>query len=306
MKKIPTLHILNGDASLPAFSAAKIPGQVLVWREVLSEGPAVATVPEQEFWKIRQTYITSAYHEPAAAYKKKVLDELSKLEAAGAFFEVVLWFDVDLMCQINLLYLLFRLHQIKPALVSVCTPEPYINLAQLQPEALLQLFDERQQLIAAQLEQAHTVWQLYAGPDPMRLQRHLQQHELHLPHLRQALLVHLSRFPECSSGLGLTEKLLLQLLNEGADSEERLMQKFWQLYPEFGFGDTQLLHMLKKLQPELVQKKNEKIELTEVGAQVLAGKAAYSTKSHWLGGARVGAKNPWCYDVMEQQLQIIS
>jgi hypothetical protein len=305
MKKLPTLHILNGDASLPAFSAAKIPGLVLVWREVLSEGPAVATVPEQEFWKMRQEYITSAYNEPAAAYKRKVLDELPKVEAAGASFEVVLWFDADLMCQINLLYLLFHLHQLKPAIVSVCTPEPYRNIGQMQPEALSHLYGERHQLKTAQLEQASKVWQVYAGPDPMQLQHYLQQHEQHLPHLKQAMLLHLSRFPECNTGLGLPEKALLRLLKEGANSEEVLMQRFWQLHPAFGFGDAQIRNMLKFLQPELVKQEKYKMELTELGEKVTNGKAVYTTKNLWLGGARIGTKNPWCYHVKEQQLQII-
>ena len=114
MKKLPTLHILNGDATLPAFTAAKLPGQVLVWREILSQGPAIAGIPEETFWLKRQAYINSTYGETAASYKQKVLDEILRLEAAGAFFEVVLWFDSDMMCQVNLFYLLHRMHQLQP------------------------------------------------------------------------------------------------------------------------------------------------------------------------------------------------
>ncbi|AKD05122.1 DUF1835 domain-containing protein [Pontibacter korlensis] len=302
MKKLPTLHILNGDASLPAFNAANLPGQVLVWREVLSEGPAFYTLSEKEFWRKRQEYITSAYSKSSEKYKEKVIDELKKLEGAGAFFEVVLWFDTDLMCQINLLYLLQYLQQIKPSIVSVCTPAPGRNIAFLKPDEFQQLLEDRQQLTEEQLQQAVKLWQLYAGPSPINLQLHLQQLLMPLPYLQQALQLHLLRFPDCTDGLSHPERMLLQIIQNGARSEAELMQQFWQQEPGYGFGDAQLKQILSHLQPDLVQAK-EPLSLSFFGERVLEGYASFTPKSRWVGGMEINGSCPYCYDNEKNSLR---
>lgn len=304
MKKLPTLHILNGDATLPAIKAAKLPGQILVWREILSEGPAIAGLPEEVFWQRRQMYMEETYGETAATYKLNVLDELQKLEAAGSFFEVVLWFDADLMCQINLLYLLHRMHQLKPATVYVCTPPMPENISLLKKETLLNLYESRQNQTIQQLKQAHDLWQLYAGTDPMAVQRYLQQHQNTVqPHFKNALTLHLSRFPDCKNGLNQPENILLQFIQEGATTKEQLMQQFWQQHPEYGFGDWQLLHILKQMQPELVHAAVP-LTITPLGEQVLFNQSSFITKEKYMGGYKIDATNMLCFNAVEQQLQI--
>ncbi|GAB3527342.1 hypothetical protein GCM10027443_03760 [Pontibacter brevis] len=278
----------------------------MVWREILSEGPALASVPEETFWQKRQTYITKTYGETAAAYKKKVLDELPKLDAAGGFFEVVLWFDTDLMCRVNLLYLLHRLYQLQPNAISVCTPLLDQTVSLLKPNKLQQLFLNRQQQTGIQLAHAHELWHLYGSPDPLQMQRYLQQHkEAVAPHLSQALALHLKRFPDCANGLGHPEKALLRLVQQGAFTKEQLFQQFWKQLHEYGFGDWQLLQLLKYLHPELVEEKNE-LKLTSLGAEVLENKAAFKPKAHWLGGVKIDTGNKLCYNTMTKQLQISS
>lgn len=301
MKKLPTLHILNGDASLPAFEAAKIPGQILVWREVLSEGPVFATLPEHEFWQKRQEFITETYGEPPANYRQKVQDEVEKLEGAGAFFEVVLWFDADLMCQVNLLYLLQHLQQRKPPVVSVCTPEAEQQVALLEPEAMQQLMESRRQLSEEELEQAKHLWQLYASPNPLELQLYLQQLPVPTPQLEQALRLHLHRFPSCTDGLSQPERLLLQLINQGATTLPELLQQFGKQAPGYGFGDLQLQQLLFRLQPDLVQAR-EPLSLSFFGERVLESYATFTPKAHWLGGVEVKGHCPYCFDSEKNML----
>ncbi|WP_460879547.1 DUF1835 domain-containing protein [Pontibacter rugosus] len=143
MKKLPTLHILNGDASAPAFESTNLAGQVLIWREILSEGPVPVTLPAPAFWQARQSYITTTFGESAPKYKEKVLDVVEKLnETSSSFFEIVLWFDADLMCQVNLLYLLQHLSQNRAGIISVCTPAPGSQIALLKPDELAQLMEK--------------------------------------------------------------------------------------------------------------------------------------------------------------------
>ncbi|MCX2740353.1 DUF1835 domain-containing protein [Pontibacter anaerobius] len=302
MKKLPTLHILNGDASVAAFAAANLPGQVLVWREVLSEGPVLHSLPEQEFWQKRQEFIMKAYHEPAEKYKEKVLNELQKLEGIGAFFEVVLWFDSDLMCQANLLYLLQRMHRKKPALLSFYTPKPGKHISELPPAELQKFFNDRQQVDEEQLQQAVQIWQLYAGPNQLNLQLHLQQMAIPFPYLEDALQLYLRRFPSCTDGLSQPERMLLQIIQNGATSIQEVMQQFWQQDPGYGFGDAQLQHILARLQPDLVQAK-EPLSLSFFGERVLEGFASFTPKQRWLGGLEVKGSCPYCFDNEKKSLR---
>lgn len=302
MKKLTTLHILNGDATLPAFKAANLPGQVLVWREILSEGPAVASLPAHEFWQQRQSFITATYPETPEGYQQKVLHELVKIEAAGTFFEVVLWFDSDLMCQINLLYLLHRLYQRRPKLISLCTPPQGQNISLMTANELQLLFNQRQQLTDLQLKQAQAIWLLYASPDPMQLQRYLTENTILLPELQQALQLHLRRFPGCTNGLSHPELALLELMQLKVIARQKLMELFWRQYPGYGFGDLQIEHILQRLQPAFVQKEDH-LTLTELGEQMLQGKKRYITETRWLGGAKLTHDGTYCYNPESQQLE---
>ncbi len=304
MKILPTLHILNGDASMPAFEAAALPGKVLVWREVLSEGPAVYTLPDDEFWKKRQQYITNNYAAPTSDYEAKVLQVVQKLQNAQSFFEVILWFDTDLMCQINLLYLLYLLDKNKVKLISICIPDEGENVGYLKPEQMRDVFENRKQLQPAQLEQATKLWQLYAGPDPMSLQAYLLQNDDRLPTLKKALYLHLKRFPDTQTSINYVQQVLLKLISNGCTDQRSLMEQFWKQEPDYGFGDLQLQHELSQLQPDLVSPA-EPFILTDMGKRVLEGKQKYSRwleDKPWLGGVQLTLDINWAYDSAKSQL----
>ncbi|MFD2515425.1 DUF1835 domain-containing protein [Pontibacter locisalis] len=295
MKQLPTIHILNGDASLPALQAAAFPGQLLVWREILSEGPALATLPEEEFWEQRQEFITSSYKETKENYRRKVLDELPKLQETGAFFEVILWFDRDLMCQVNLLYLLHRLHEIKPDIVSLCMPRDGKSISELTHEQVQQLYRDRVQQSKAQLKQASELWQLYGGPDPLNLQLYLAQREIFIPSVHKALKLLFHRFPYCQTGLSQPESIILELISDGADSTDVLIEQFQKQNPEYGFGDLQILHILHRLQPDLVQGR-EALHLSFFGERVMQGLASFTPKARWLGGTKIEPSSYHCFN----------
>jgi hypothetical protein len=303
MKKLPTLHILNGDASLPAFKVADLPGQVLVWREILASGPAVYSMPQESFWQLRKHYITDTFRVSEEDYNEKVLNELIKLENASYFFEVVLWFDKDMVCQVNLLYLLYKLFQNRPAVISVCT-SAHGSLGFKKHEELQHLFEHRSMLQEADLEQATLLWKLYAGPDPIALQLYIQENTLYSQHLQQALLLHLQRFPAQNSYLGKSQELLLRSAENGASTLTDIQKSFWQQDPGFGFGDWELKAILKELSPELIRISESEITLTESGKMVLANQTKFRKNMiYWLGGVQVEQQNPsFCFNSITNQL----
>lgn len=112
------LHILNGDAMLSAFRESGIEGDIIVWREILSEGP-VADVAEEAFFRLRSVYIHETFGESPDQYKEKVVSSFNSIKNCTAYNHVCLWFEQDLVCQINLLFLLHSLSGIHPSGIFV-------------------------------------------------------------------------------------------------------------------------------------------------------------------------------------------
>lgn len=305
MKKLPTLHIVNGDASVPAIKVADLPGQMLVWREILACGPAVYSMPKEAFWQLRQRYITETFQVTPEDYKEKLLNELPKLENANHFFEVVLWFDSDLVCQINLLYLLHQLGKNRPAVVSVCS-SPDRAIGYKTHEEIQRLFEHRQMLEPYQIKEASKLWQLYACPDPEALQTHLNENEPYSEQLRKVLTLHLQQFPDQQTYLGKHQHLLLETIKNGAATIAEVQNMFWEHDPGYGFGDWQLQAFLKKMSPELVAINGSNIKLTEIGEQVVERKARFNKDlTYWLGGVQQKQQNPvWCWDLESAKIKL--
>lgn len=172
----------------------------------------------------------------------------------------------------------------------------------MEPGELQQLLEERRPLSEEQLQQVKELWDLYAGPHPLKLQLYLQQMPLPLPHMEAALRLHLNRFPNCADGLSQPERALLQFIQEGAKSIEDVMRKFWQQDPGYGYGDVQLKHLLARLQPDLAQT-TEPLKLSFFGERVLEGYASFTPKLHWLGGAEVNGSSNFCFDSDRERLR---
>ena len=45
------LHILNGDATANSFAGTGLDGEIMIWREVLSEGPLEENIASGSFGK---------------------------------------------------------------------------------------------------------------------------------------------------------------------------------------------------------------------------------------------------------------
>src|ERR1700749_4326832 len=95
------LHILNGDSTLQSFEQTGLEGDIMVWREVLSEGPLEENIASGSFWKNRSEWISKGSGETPDKYDEKVIKELSKL--SDPYQEFNLCFEFDLHCQINML-----------------------------------------------------------------------------------------------------------------------------------------------------------------------------------------------------------
>lgn len=249
------LHILNGDAMLNAFDQTGLDGEVLVWREVLSEGP-LAPILDASFWEARQQWITRTFEDAPGSYQEKVLSELEKL--SQPYDEITLWFDNDLHCQINMLSVL----QLLKDQVDLSEPGIYLvspgaeqdsvgfrGMAQLDGDRLEDLYDARLHLTEYDLTLSTEAWQKYTANDPDALQQWISANPFwgSLHTLKPALEAQVERLSVGDDGLNNIERTLIRLNKSGIYQRTELYEAFWNELPIYGMGDAELDLYLDRL-----------------------------------------------------------
>ncbi len=305
-----TLHILNGDGTRYDFEKAQIPGAIMVWHEMLVEGPATYAILKEEWFQLRQHYISEEYAYDLPFVKDRMAGAFGKLRDPQPYDQFVLWFEYDLFCQINMIGALSALKQkgVSANQISLVCPgehpdiEDFRGLGQLQAEHFPPLFQERTHLSASDLSFTDEVYWAYCQEDPLSLLDLLERNfPPAFPFLRAAILAHLQRFPSTRDGLALEEREMLQLLAEGLPSRPKwvgqmLRQNAWR-----GYGDSQYFHRIERLKA-LFDETEESLTLNDLGQAVLAGERDFLQVNEtpvWLGGAR---NTDWRWEEERQRL----
>ncbi len=327
------LHILNGDAIVDVFRETGLQGDILPWREALVTGPTPANLPLDEWITLRANHLAESCNQDFEECKTGLLSQENALLKATSHDEVVLWFEFDLFCQVNLLYAVDRLARQarKTTRISlVCIDsfpgiEPFFGLGQLNPAQMATLFEERQELSEDALDTVREAWKAYTAPAPDEICKVIAKKTAGLPFLKNAMLAHLARFPWVKNGLGQIENAAMDLIVGGVDEFRPLFPMFNELHPVYGFGDIQFwnhLRYLSTLQNPLVgiyevgapnlpfssgKFQNAYFKLTPMGKAVLAGNRDnlnINQTDYWLGGVHVHPNKPvWRWNNEEQTLR---
>lgn len=319
------LHIHNGDCSAEIAKQSSLPGEHFAWRESLMTGPSPAGLFGNEWLSMRARHLSEAYGVDFKECEQGLLDQQEKLAAFEEHEEVVLWFEHDLFCQTNLLYLLNWFAQqdtgnTKLSLICISEfpgKENFRGLGELNAEQMASLFPGRQQVTSPQLKLAKLAWQAYRSPDPAEIETVLQTGASDLSFLGPALQAHLRRFPSTNNGLGSIENKALKLIEGGTKTFVDMFPRFGDAEPVYGLGDAQLWLALQgisngrqpllrieggkngshKLTPDIVRE--VRFEITEPGKSVLQGKADFVELNGidlWLGGVHLSPDNLWRWD----------
>ena len=324
------LHIHNGDSSANTARQSSLPGEHFAWRESLITGPTPTGVAGNEWRSLRARHLSEAYGVDLQECERGLLDQEKKLSSFEEHEEIVLWFEHDLFCQTNLLYLLNWFAQENTGnttLSLICIgafpgKANFRGLGELNAEQMASLFPSRQQVTSAQLKRAELAWRAYCSPDPAEIEKVAQTGDL-LPFLGQALRAHLRRFPSMKNGLGSIENKGLELIHDGSKSFIELFPRFGDAEPDYGLGDAQFWLALQRLsggsQPLLRIENgtnggheltsdiahNAKFELTEPGKAVLRGDADFVELNGidlWLGGVHLSPNNLWRWDESSERI----
>jgi len=250
MKK--TLHITNGNSLTNVLSELEIKGDLLTWQEMLCEGPTIAHIDSEEFIEVRQQFLSEFYNIEINVDELK--KELNKLEAIDDYKEIILWFEYDLFCHINLLGVISLLHQkgIQLPLYLVCSgriegEKNLKGLSELTPEQLYKHYDNRIELTANDKDLAITLWRTYCGKDHNLFKHYITQ-ESSFKYLNNCLKAHLRRFPDAKSGLNILERNILKIVRDNdIKSKHHLLGYILNYQGFYGYGDLQFERMIHNL-----------------------------------------------------------
>lgn len=259
-----TLHILNGDSTAESFAKSSLQGDVLIWREMLCEGALHKNIGSDTFWKRRYDFFENELGIEKIEYFDKTIKEIIKLDDLSKYSEVVLWFEYDLFCQINLLgactYLLksFR-KDIRYYLI--CTgkekgKQQLQSLTDYHPNHYQTLFDNKIKLSRNNLLFAETCWNLYVENDADKLKSFDFKSHPKFEYLPMAMEQHLQRFPG-KNGLNQIETKILEIIDAGISDKKDIVKAllFWQAKETvYGFGDRQYSLILDQLKAYYIDK----------------------------------------------------
>jgi hypothetical protein len=278
-----TLHILNGDSLAFSFN---LPDHKVVCREAFAIGKVELDFGTPVFWQTRQQTLAEALagtHEVinAETYQQKVVSEFEKLQNLQDYSEITLWFDADLFCQINQLALLGWLAQqnLETIRLSTASPETAIG------NDFQSVWADRAFFTAQDLQFARQTWQYYAAANPLDLQDWLKQaFPPILCHLKNALQLHLQRFPTVRNELSILENQILAFIDQGLQKEQDIVEAMLCHTRAWGFGDVQYSAMLGRLLPLLNEvfftNQAEVVLLNDIAAEVRSGKQFLRLQPH--------------------------
>ncbi|MAU14498.1 MAG: DUF1835 domain-containing protein [Muricauda sp.] len=289
------LHITNGDSFTSRLQSLQLKGDVITWREMLCEGKTLSSVGSESFWKTRFEFLNKNYKVSKSWFIEKTLKEYRSLCNHKQQDHIVLWFEYDLFCQINMLAVLswLKTHRRHAEISLVCSgkeddSDKLYGLNELSDEKLLQLYNDRKILSQDDIEYADYIWQLYCSDNPIRLENQIANNDFQFEYLSDALKTHLKRFPTIKNGLNDLENHILEVAKrEKPKSKKELMQKLLTNQGYYGFGDTQYERMVSSLKP--LFSSFDPVKLTKKGLDVLKKEANYYSEirdNHmYLGGS---------------------
>jgi hypothetical protein len=320
------LHIHNGDCTADVARRSSIPGEHFAWREALISGPTPRGLSAADWKATRVEHLTAAYSVEKEFCEREFAAQEEVLRSAAKHDEIVLWFEHDLFCQVNLIYLLSRLAAEtasgpKISLVSIDRfpgKENFRGLGELKEDELASLFPARQAVTTDHFDLAQRAWDAYCSQNPADVELLIASGTDALPFLQAALIAHLKRFPSTANGLGQIEHSGLQILESGSTSFAGLFERFSSTAPVYGLGDSQFWLALRRMkdakQPLLEVEpngngggppRNATFTITQAGINILSGADDFVRSNGidlWLGGVHLNNDNLWRWDPDTEQL----
>ena len=291
-----TTHIINGDGLAGKMTELDIPGEVIVWRELLCEGPTVQDVGSDEFVEIRKKFVSETYGISPEDYEDKVVSRLEKLRQLEGYEEVILWFEFDLYCHINMIAAIsfFLQHKKEVPMYLVCSKKlkgenGHKPLTQLNAKQLYNHYQNKIPLTSDDLQMANFIWELYCSNNPLQLKAQIKKHS-NFEYLSSCIRAHIERFPNSKTGINTLERNILTIVQRNMiSSENQLLGYALEYQGYYGYSDGQMKRLLSKLR-DFYLIEDERVILSEKGDAVIDGTKNFYRElnnDEYFGGAKM-------------------
>ena len=250
------LHITNGDSTTNYLKALKFKGEFITWREMLCEGKTSIDVGSETFWKTRFEFLKSSYKVTKKTFIDLTLKEYRNLCQKSEQKEIVLWFEYDLFCQINMIAIISWLKRYRKGekITLVCSGDVEgrdrrLALGELNKKQIKEHFKNRVELSQDDIEYADYVWQLYCSDSPLRLETvHKFNPMSPFVYLTDALDMHMQRFPSVENGLNVVENYIIETAhNTQPKTRHQFVGNLLKDNRILGFGDLQYQQKLERM-----------------------------------------------------------
>lgn len=226
------LHITSGDMSGGSLVKSGLPGDVLVWHDVLYDGPRKPGWPDDATLQARARFLEDLTGGGLGnAYILKTLEnQYRKLAAAGDDSQIVLWFDACLFDQSMLTHILACMLHLDIADADLLCIDAFPGIAayngigQLSPSQLASVYGQRQPLTDAPFQFAGTVDKAFANQDLKLLSELSRRSDTPLPWIPAAVARWLQEQPDPTTGLGRLESLALDAIRAGTETPEEIFK----------------------------------------------------------------------------------
>ncbi|NQY05477.1 MAG: DUF1835 domain-containing protein [Flavobacteriaceae bacterium] len=271
------LHITNGDSTTEILKKLGFKGEIITWREMLCEGRTTTDVGSEGFWKSRFNFFSSTYKVTKRSFIDKTVKEFRNLCNQKTQDEIVLWFEYDLFCQINMLAMIswLKTHRKGAHITLVCSgkednTKKLYGLGELSKDQIINLFEKRISLTIDDIEYADYMWHLYCSDSPLQMQTHARFNASQFRYLTEALETHLKRFPSIKNGLNdLENTILTTAVSKKHKTKEDLVKTLLKNPNYYGFGDIQYFKKLDDL--KVLFKNFSPVYLTDLGLDIQEG-----------------------------------
>jgi hypothetical protein len=312
-----TLHVTNGDSTAHTLRQTALVERVVVWRDVLHEGP-VPEVSDAELRTVRARFLADADCHAGIEEAGLSFEERDAALAGGREGDYVLWFEADLYDQLQIAQILARLATLRvPAgrITLICIGEHlgiarFGGLGELRPDQLEALpAAAAVTLTEDALELATRAWAALRARDPGGLGAIVAARSAQLRFLPEAFDRLGREYPSTRDGLSLTERRLLAAVADGAATAGEAFVHAASREARPFLGDTWAFAAIERLGrvevPLLsvdagVVDRHTPLASTDAGRRVLAGAedhVALNGIDRWIGGVHlVGRAVSWRWD----------
>ncbi|PTL99254.1 MAG: DUF1835 domain-containing protein, partial [Bacteroidetes bacterium] len=235
--------------------------------------PTAVQIDTHEFVEVRRTFLNKYYDIDIDEYAFH--KELEIFNDVDKYTEIILWFEYDLFCHINLIAVISLLQQkkVKLPLFLVCSgrikgKSEFKGLSELNEKQLLNHYKNKVKLTEDDIDLAKTLWRIYCGENHNLLKPFISKSSS-FKYLSSCLKAHFKRFPDSKNGLSRLEKHVLEIVKDNyIKSKHHLLGYILNYQGYYGYGDLQIKRMISNLDIFLVEGENG-LELKRKGYEVL-------------------------------------